>query len=95
MKRGGTFYDYEDLSGGMKEQLSAAFRLSIAEILKEQHNGSLPLVFDDAFTNSDPRRIEMTKNMLFTAAENGLQIIILTCDPSIYDSYADSTLILT
>ena len=55
MRRGKEFYDFDQLSGGMKEQLTAALRLSMADVLKSEHDGCLPLVFDDAFTNSDPK----------------------------------------
>jgi DNA repair exonuclease SbcCD ATPase subunit len=82
--RGGEFYDFEALSGGMREQLAAALRLSMADVLKDAHDGCLPLLFDDAFTNSDPERIELVKGMLSAAVERGLQVILLTCDPGAY-----------
>lgn len=88
-KRGQEFYDFESLSGGMREQLAAALRLSMADVLKEAHDGCLPLVFDDAFTNSDPERVDLVKHMLGTAVERGLQVILLTCDPAAYGSFAD------
>lgn len=89
LKRGQEFYDFEALSGGMREQLAAALRLSMADVLKEAHDGCLPLVFDDAFTNSDPERVELVKHMLGAAVERGLQVILLTCDPAAYGSFAD------
>jgi uncharacterized protein YhaN len=46
-------------------------------------------VFDDAFTNSDPDRVDLVKRMLGTAVERGLQVILLTCDPNAYGSFAD------
>jgi len=46
-------------------------------------------VFDDAFTNSDPDRVDLVKRMLGTAVERGLQVILLTCDPTAYGSFAD------
>ena len=73
----------------MREQLAAALRLSMADVLKEAHNGCLPLVFDDAFTNSDPERIDLVKRMLSTAVDRGLQVILLTCDPAAYGSFAE------
>ena len=88
LRRGDEFYDFGALSGGMREQLAAALRLSMADVLKGAHDGCLPLVFDDAFANSDPERIEMIKRMLETAVERGLQIILLTCDPAAYGSFA-------
>lgn len=89
LRRGREFYDFEALSGGMREQLAAALRLSMADVLKEAHDGCLPLVFDDAFTNSDPERIELVKRMLAAAVERGLQVILLTCDPVAYAGFAD------
>ena len=89
LKRGQEFYDFEALSGGMREQLAAALRLSMADVLKDAHDGCLPLVFDDAFTNSDPERVDLVKHMLGAAVERGLQVILLTCDPAAYGSFAD------
>jgi DNA repair exonuclease SbcCD ATPase subunit len=89
LRRGQEFYDFEALSGGMREQLAAALRLSMADVLKDAHDGCLPLVFDDAFTNSDPERIDLVKRMLGTAVERGLQVILLTCDPASYGTVAD------
>ena len=89
LRRGQEFYDFEALSGGMREQLAAALRLSMADVLKEAHDGCLPLVFDDAFTNSDPDRVDLVKRMLGTAVERGLQVILLTCAPNAYGSFAD------
>ena len=89
LRRGNEIYDFDQLSGGMKEQLTAALRLSMADVLKSQHDGCLPLVFDDAFTNSDPKRIEVVKKMLKSAVDKGLQVILLTCDPKAYEKFAD------
>lgn len=90
LRRGQEYYDFDALSGGMREQLAAALRLSMADVLKEAHDGCLPLVFDDAFTNSDPERIDLVKHMLSTAVDRGLQVILLTCDPAAYGSFADT-----
>ena len=76
----------------MKEQLTAALRLSIADVLKGSHDGCLPLVFDDAFTNSDPERVRIVKQMLSTAVDRGLQVILLTCDPRAYSDFADQAI---
>lgn len=92
LMRGGEFYDFHQLSGGMKEQLAAALRLSMADVLKGSHDGCLPLVFDDAFTNSDPERVKIVKQMLGTAVDHGLQVILLTCDPGAYGGFADQTI---
>ena len=83
--RGQTMYDFAQLSGGMREQLGAALRLSMADVLKDRHDHCLPLIFDDAFTNTDPERIPMVSRMLNTAVAHGLQVILLTCDPQAYE----------
>ena len=46
------------------------------------------------FTNSDPKRIDLIKQMLLKAADQGLQIILLTCDPKTYESFADENISL-
>ena len=89
LRRGKEFYDFDELSGGMREQLTAALRLSMADVLKDANDGCLPLVFDDAFANSDPARIDSIKKMLNTAVDRGLQVILLTCDPTAYGSFGE------
>jgi DNA repair exonuclease SbcCD ATPase subunit len=79
----GTF-EFSDLSGGAKEQVGIAMRLAMAEVLAEAHDGCLPIVLDDAFANSDPDRVKVLQRMLYLAAEKGLQVIVLTCNPSHY-----------
>jgi DNA repair exonuclease SbcCD ATPase subunit len=82
--RGDAAIDFENLSAGTREQLAAAVRLAMAEVLARGHDGCLPVVFDDAFANSDPERISLLHRMLDLAARRGLQVIVLTCDPSDY-----------
>ena len=77
---------FDDLSGGTREQVAAAVRLAMAELLAANHDGKLPVVFDDAFAYSDPERVKTLQRMLDMAAENGLQIIILSCNPIDYAS---------
>ena len=89
LRRGQEFYDFGALSGGMREQLAAALRLSMADVLKQAHDGCLPLVFDDAFSNSDPERVALVQQMLGSAVDRGLQVILLTCDPAAYGGFAE------
>jgi hypothetical protein len=77
-------FEFMSLSGGAKEQLAAAVRLAIAELLALDHDRCLPIVFDDAFAYSDPERVQALQRMLDLAAERGLQVIVLTCNPSDY-----------
>ena len=95
LRRGQEFYDFEQLSGGMREQLAAALRLSMADVLKSGHDNCLPLVFDDAFTSSDPERVQLVKRMLGTAVDRGLQVILLTCDPAAYGAFGDEVVELS
>jgi len=79
-------FSFAQLSGGGREQVAAAFRLAMAEILAEDHGGCLPVVFDDAFVNSDPDRIRELQRVLDLGASRGLQIIVLSCHPASYTS---------
>ncbi len=89
--RNGETFEFDSLSGGTREQAAAAVRLALAEILADRHGGSLPIVFDDAFANSDPGRIESLQRMLDLGARRGLQVIVLTCDPTRYASLGART----
>ena len=77
-------FPFETLSGGAKEQVAAAVRLGMAEVLAAGHGGCLPVIFDDAFAYSDPARVQTLQRMLDLAAHRGLQIIVLTCNPGDY-----------
>jgi uncharacterized protein YhaN len=46
------------------------------------------MVFDDAFVNSDPERIEAVQRVLYLGARRGLQIIVLSCNPKEYANFA-------
>ena len=81
---GGGAVPFDSLSGGAREQVAAAVRLAMAEVLAADHDGCLPLVFDDAFAYSDPERVQILQRMLDLAAANGLQLIVLSCNPSDY-----------
>jgi DNA repair exonuclease SbcCD ATPase subunit len=81
-KTGATPFD--SLSKGAREQVAAAVRLAIAELLAADHDGTLPVVFDDAFAHSDPERVNALHRMLDLAAARGLQVVVLTCNPADY-----------
>jgi DNA repair exonuclease SbcCD ATPase subunit len=81
---GGVNFHFDQLSGGAAEQVAAAARLAMAQILAQDHGGALPVVFDDAFTNTDPDRTAKLLDMLYLAAENGLQVIVFSCNPADY-----------
>ena len=92
---GGLTFEFEELSGGTKEQVAAACRLAMAEVLAggdavdgPAATACLPMVFDDAFVNSDPERIEAVQRVLYLGARRGLQIIVLSCNPKEYANFA-------
>jgi energy-coupling factor transporter ATP-binding protein EcfA2 len=88
---GGGSLEFQHLSAGTREQTAAAVRLAMAEVLAEEHGGCLPVVFDDAFTNSDPDRVQKLQRMLDLAAGRGLQVIVLSCNPSEYTGLGAKT----
>ena len=72
----------------MREQLAAALRLALAEVLQPAYDNCLPLIFDDAFTNSDQQRLQGLQQMLRRGVDNGLQLILLSCKPDDYQALA-------
>jgi DNA repair exonuclease SbcCD ATPase subunit len=87
-------FGFDVLSTGAREQFAAALRVTMAEVLAEAYDGTLPVLFDDAFANSDPERQAGVYRMLQQAADQGLQVILLTCDPIGCDSFADQVVVL-
>ena len=83
---GNSPFTFANLSGGAKEQIAAAVRLAMAEVLAADYGGCLPVVFDDAFAYSDPVRVQELQRMLDLAATRGLQVIVLSCNPTDYAS---------
>ncbi|MFQ3670694.1 MAG: AAA family ATPase [Verrucomicrobiia bacterium] len=79
-------FGFEQLSAGAREQVAVAFRLAVAEILAESHDGCLPLALDDALVNADPERMKGLLLMLHRATKRGLQLIVVTCQPSEYSA---------
>lgn len=80
----GEAFAFPSLSGGTREQLAAAVRLAMTELLAANHDGCLPVVFDDAFAYADPLRVQALQRMLDLAARRGLQVIVLSCTPADY-----------
>lgn len=87
VRPGDPSFGFATLSGGTKEQVAAAVRLAMAEILALDHGGSLPIVFDDAFACTDPERLRSLQRMLDLAASRGLQVIVFTCNPADYTAF--------
>lgn len=83
--------DFDQLSGGAREQIAAAARLAVAEVLASDSADGLPIVFDDAFSYSDSRRLEALPRMIEHAIDAGLQVIIVTCNPLQYAALGATT----
>jgi len=87
-------FSFDVLSTGAREQFAAALRVTMAEVLAVAYEGTLPVLFDDAFANSDPERQIGVYRMLETASQQGLQVILLTCDPERSQVVADAERVL-
>jgi uncharacterized protein YhaN len=68
---------YDILSDGTKDTIGLAFRLAMLEHLYPEGDGLA--VFDDPFTDMDPRRVEEACKLVQKFAENN-QVIFITCD---------------
>jgi len=95
IRTGDPAFGFSSLSGGAKEQVAAAVRLAMAEILATDHDGCLPILFDDAFAYTDPERVQSLQRMLNLAALRGLQVIVLTCAPADYSAFGASEIRMT
>ena len=73
---------YDILSNGTKDTISLAFRLAMLEHLYPEGGGLA--VFDDAFTEMDPKRVSQSCKLIEKFAEEN-QVIFITCD----DKYLD------
>jgi len=84
LQQGAQSYGFAQLSGGMREQLSAALRLALAEVLQPAYDNCLPIIFDDAFTATDATRLAGVHQMVRHGTHQGLQVILLSCNPQDY-----------
>ncbi len=77
---------FDKLSGGAKEQFSAAIRLAMAEVLSKSHDGHLPVIFDDTFSYTDSENLNKVHLLLNHASEKGLQVILFTHSPALFNA---------
>ena len=68
---------YGILSEGTRETVSLAFRLAMLEHIFPGGGGLA--VFDDPFTEMDPKRVEQSVRLIQKFAERN-QVIFVTCD---------------
>ncbi len=80
--RRGAEEDFDQLSGGTREQLSVIVRLALARVLARDEDAEpLPLILDDTMGWTDePRFVEMVR--ILRNASKQFQLIVLTCHPS-------------
>jgi len=80
--RRGVEEDFDQLSGGTREQLSVIVRLALARVLARDEDAEpLPLILDDTMGWTDePRFVEMVR--ILRNASKQFQLIVLTCHPS-------------
>lgn len=82
LSSGNNMLAYDILSNGTKDTISLAFRLAMLEHLYPEGGGLA--VFDDTFTEMDPRRVQQSCKLIEKFAEKN-QVIFITCD----DKYSD------
>lgn len=77
-----------DLSKGTKEQIYLTIRIAISDILSDHRK--LPMFFDEAFVNFDPKRFSQAMELLKKLSKRN-QMIFLTIR-EYYDEYADNVI---
>jgi len=78
IQSGGNHMTYEILSEGTKDTIGLAFRLAMLEHLFP--NGGGLVIFDDPFTEMDENRTKQSCKLVQKFADNGNQVIFVTCD---------------
>lgn len=80
---------YDILSDGTKDTVSLAFRLAMLEHLYPEGDGLA--IFDDPFTDMDPKRVDQSCKLIQKFAENN-QVIFITCDEKYKELMAGNVL---
>ena len=78
----GITLDFDQLSGGAKEQLALLARLATATLVDP--DAGVPLIIDDALGYTDPQRLR-TMGAVLALAGKHCQVIVLTCYPGRYE----------
>lgn len=66
----------------------------MAQVLTEDHDGVLPVVFDDSLVDYDSERQRALARLLDRGATRGLQVIVLSCRPGNYAMLGATTVTL-
>jgi uncharacterized protein YhaN len=86
----GTTVEFDQLSGGAREQLGILARLACAMIVAD--DSGVPVVFDDALGWTDPGRLDRMGAAIALAGRS-CQIVVLTCTPGRYRSVGDAAVV--
>lgn len=92
MASGNHALSYGILSEGTKDTIALAFRLAMLEHIYPEGDGLA--VFDDPFTDMDPKRVEQACKLIQKFAENN-QVIFITCDPKYKGMLAGNVISVT
>ncbi|MEO5617430.1 MAG: hypothetical protein ABIS67_06635 [Candidatus Eisenbacteria bacterium] len=77
----------QQISAGARDQLYLAVRLAVSEYLS-RGKGSLPLLLDDAFANSDDHRTRLAVKLLIEHFSKQHQVILATCHRRRFEALA-------
>lgn len=86
----GTRVDFDQLSGGAKEQLGILARLAVAGLVDT--DDGVPVIIDDALGYTDPARLRSLGTVLAAPGERA-QVVVLTCTPERYAGVPGATTI--
>lgn len=75
------------LGRATRDQVGLALRLALIQVRGETH-GHVPLILDDVFVGSDDARRTATVRLLTEIAQQGQQIIFLTSQQDVRDTFA-------
>lgn len=89
--RNGIAIPFDQLSTGTKEQLGLIVRLAIAQAVSRDQSG-VPLIVDDALGYTDEDRLPAIGAAIDSTGQ-GLQVIILTCYPTRYQSVGNTQVV--
>ena len=79
-------WNADDLSGGTREQVFLALRLSLIENILES-GVELPILLDDVLVNFDGPRTKAAVEALLELSKSGRQILFLTCHDHIVEEF--------
>ncbi len=88
--RDGQRIEHEQLSAGAQEQLALLLRVAAVRLWARSlgEDASVPLLLEDPLTETDAARFPELARFLVEAADDGVQVVLLTCHPEPYKAAA-------